>query len=1021
METNYKNFRLLNNITGWFVFAITAVVYMLTLEPTVSFWDCGEFILSAFKLQVGHPPGAPTFLIMARAFTLFAGSDTSKAALMVNIMSALASAFTIMFLFWTITHLVRKVMIKGGEFIKNSLFIIIGSGITGALAYTFTDSFWFSAVEGEVYGTSSLFTAVVFWAILKWEDEADEPNSGRWIILIAYLMGLSIGVHLLNLLAIPALVLIFYFRKYEVTTKGIIKTLFVSLFLLAILDIFIISGMAKIAGWFELFLVNFLGLTYDSGLFLFLILLIVLIVWGIRYSIKNNKLILNYAVTAFAVILIGYSSYAMIMIRASARPPMDQNAPSNVFSFLYYINREQYGSAPLVYGNYFQAPRIDSREKVAGYNQEDGKYIPFYKTEYKYDKAFMTIFPRMYSPDPDHEAAYNYWAGIKGKKITYNTASGKQDYICPTFGENLRYFFRYQVGYMYLRYFMWNFAGRQNDIQGNGNDLHGNWISGIRFIDNARLGNQDLMPADIKNNPAHNTYFFLPLLAGIAGMFWQYKRSKNDFWVVASFFIMTGFAIVVYLNQYPNQPRERDYAYAGSFYVFAIWIGMGAMFVFEKLKKSIGNRLSSIIAFVVLLFAVPVLLAVQNWDDHNRSNRYTARDIGANYLKSVASNGVIFTYGDNDSFPLWYVQDVEGVRTDVRVANLSYLQAGWYIEMMRQKAYESDPLPLTLAPDKYIEGKRDQLLVNNVVKNPVEIDKVLEFAGMDDKKYMIDYTGRGDFFNYFPTNKFIIEVDRDKVVANGTVKEYYKERIISPLIWDFSGSEAYKNDLAIMDLIATSKWDRPIYFSTTVPSAQYKGLEKYFVQEGLAYRIVPIRIDSAQQGEFGMIDTKVMYDNMMNKFKWGNASDPRVYLDENNRKMFSNYRRIFGDLAKALINEGDTTKAIAASHEGLELVPVNKMPNDYFSLQIAEVLLRTGEKAEGERLLNEIVDYSKGYLEFAISLKANKRFGLDYSMAIGMQTYFDVYNLARQYKMDPLLAKVETDLNRYYSAFYSGK
>ena len=1003
------------------MFVIAAVVYLLTLEPTVSFWDCGEFILSAFKLQVGHPPGAPTFLIMGRIFTLFAGSDTSKAAVMVNIMSALASAFTIMFLFWTITHLVKKLMTDGGEFIKSNIPIIIGSGVIGALAYTFSDSFWFSAVEGEVYGTSSLFTAIVFWAILKWENEADEPNSGRWIILIAYLMGLSIGVHLLNLLAIPALVLIFYFRKYEVTTKGILKALFVSLILLGILLFFIISGTAKMAGWFELALVNGFGLPYDSGLFLYLILLIAFIVWGTRYTIKNGHVILNYAITAFAVILIGYSSFAMIMIRASAKPPMDQNAPSDVFTFLYYINREQYGSAPLIYGNYYQAQPIDYKQKVAGYNQEDGKYVPFYKSEYIYDKAFLTIFPRMYSADPEHEEAYKYWANITGRKIAYKTASGTQTLVCPTFSENLRFFFRYQVGYMYLRYFMWNFAGRQNDIQGNGNDLHGNWISGIKFIDNARLGNEDLMPKDVTDNPAHNTYYFFPLLAGIAGMFWQYKKDKKDFWVVLSFFIMTGLAIVVYLNQYPNQPRERDYAYSGSFYVFAIWIGMGTMLLFDKLKKLTGGNLASIISFVVFLFAVPVIMAAQNWDDHDRSGRYTARDIGENYLKSCAPNAVIFTYGDNDSFPLWYAQDVEGVRTDVRVANLSYLQAGWYIEMMRQKAYESEPLPFTLGTDKYVEGKRNQLIINNQIGKPVEIEKVVEFAGLDDKRAMIDYSGQGDYVNYLPSNRFIIAVDPAKVLANGTVKEYYKDRILSPMIWNFTGNEAFKNDLAIMDLFTGSKWERPIYFSTTVPSSQYKGLEKYFVQEGLAYRVVPIKTDSVPKGEYGMIDTRVMYDNMMNSFTWGNASDPKVYLDENNRRMFSNYRHIFGDLGIALINEGDTTKALAAAQKGLDIVPVTKMPNDYFSIQLAEVLFRVGKKEEGERLLKEIIDNSRGYLEFAISLKPNKRFGLDYSIAISMQSFFDVYNLSQEYNITDLLSTVETDLNRYYAALYSGK
>ncbi|MCX6322293.1 MAG: DUF2723 domain-containing protein [Bacteroidia bacterium] len=1019
MNSIWGNYRRWNNLTGGFLFVFSTIVYLLTLEPTVSFWDCGEFILSAFKLQVGHPPGAPLFLMMGRIATLFAGSDTSKVAVTVNILSALCSGFAIMFLFWTITHLVRKVFVNGKALQSKHVPAIIGSGILGALAYTFSDTFWFSAVEGELYAISSLVTAIVFWGMLKWEEEADKTYSGRWIVLIAYIMGLGLGIHRLNLLVIPVLVFVFYFKKYEITARGVIKALLFSVILLWLMVFVLMPGVPEVAGWFELFFVNILGLPYNSGLLFYLVILFGALGFGINYSLKKKRVILNFILTSFTVVMIGYSSYAVIMIRSSARPPMNQNDPSDVFSLSYYINMKQYGSSPKFFGNYYSAPVTDVKKVVAGYNKIDGKYKPYYQSEYKYSKQFETVFPRMYSSDPEHESAYKYWGKVVGRKYTVGSGSGKETIVCPTFGENLRYFFRYQIGFMYLRYFMWNFAGRQNDIQGNGNAINGNWISGIKFIDEARLGKLDNLPDDLKNNPGHNKYYFLPLLIGLAGMFWHYKANKNGFWLVMAFFIMTGVAIIFYLNQYPNQPRERDYAYAGSFYAFAIWIGIGFMFFYEKLQKFLGDKGSAAVTLIALLAAAPLLMATQNWDDHNRSGRYTARDIGANYLKSVAPNAVLFTYGDNDSFPVWYVQDVEEVRTDVRVANLSYIQAGWYIEMMRQKAFESDPLPLTLGHDKYIEGVRNQLPVNNRVDKPVDLKEVVQFAGLDDKKYMVDLSGRGDFLNYLPASKFIIDVDSAKVLSNGTVKKYFKDRLVSPMIWEYTEKDAFKGDLAIMDLLSTNKWERPIYFSTTVPSSQYKGLEKYFIQEGLAYRVAPVRTDKPEQGEFGMIDPVVMYDNMMNKFKWGNAEDPSVYLDENNRRMFSNFRRIFGTLGKDLLLRGDTVKAIEVVHRGLEIVPAEKMPNDFFSLGLAEVLIKAGKREEGEKLLSEVIGYSKKYLDYAISIKPEKRFGLEYPTGINMQCLLDIYNMSVSLKLNSVTGIIEPEINNYYSKLYS--
>lgn len=1021
MDTIQGKFRRINTISGWILFVISSVVYLLTLEPTVSFWDCGEFILSAFRLQVGHPPGAPLFLMIGRIATLFAGGDTSKVAVAMNALSAICSGLAIMFLFWTITHLVRKVIAAGDNLTEAKIPAIIGSGIIGALAYTFSDTFWFSAVEGELYALSSLVTGLVFWGMLKWEEEADKPYAGRWIILIAYIMGLGLGIHRLNLLVIPVLVFVFYFRKYEITRNGVIKTLILSILMLWFMVFVLVPGVIKVAGWFELLFVNVFGLPYNSGLLFFVILLAALLVYLIRYSLAKGKVVMNYIVTAITVIMIGYSSYAMIMIRSSARPPMNQNNPSDIFSLSYYINMEQYGSSPKIYGNYYSAPVVGVKNVISGYNKVDGKYKPYYSPEYKYNKNFMTLFPRMYSPEEEHEDAYVYWGKVTGRKYSLGSGSGRETIVCPTFIENMRYFIRYQLGFMYLRYFMWNFVGRQNDLQGNGNNLHGNWISGIKFIDDARLGNQDNIPSDLKSNPGRNRYFFLPLLIGIAGMLWQIKKDRNGFWLILAFFFMTGIAIILYLNQYPNQPRERDYAYAGSFYAFSVWIGMGFMFLYQNFRKYLNSWMSSITAFILLFLTGPALMAVQNWDDHDRSGRYTARDIGANYLNSCAPNSILFTYGDNDSFPVWYVQDVEKVRTDIRVANLSYIQAGWYIEMMRQKAFDSDPMPLSLPPEKYLDGIRTHLPVVERVEKPVDIAQIVQFASQDDRKFMIDLTGQGDYANFIPAKKFIIKVDSAKVLANGTVKEYFRDRIVSPMIWEYTDMDAFKGDLAIMDLLSTSNWERPIYFSTTVPSSQYKGLEKYFVQEGMAYRIVPINTGEPEPGEYGIIDPRVMYDNMMNKFKWGNAGDPSVYLDENNRRMFSNFRRLFANLGKALLESGDTIKAVEAAHRGLEIVPADKLPNDFFSAGLAEVLIRAGKKEEGEKIIDEIIRYSQEYLEYAVRMGDKSRYGLDYPIGINMQAMLDIYNMSMKLKMDSLTQAIEPPLQKYYNLLYSTK
>jgi hypothetical protein len=739
-----ENFRRYNLILGWGVFLVSLIVYLLTMEPTASFWDCGEFIATAYKMEVGHPPGAPFFMVLGRFFTLFAGGDVTKVAVTMNILSATASAFTILFLFWTLTHLVRKFFNKEEVNGPVAMISIFGAALVGSLAYTFSDSFWFSAVEAEVYSTSSLFTAVVFWAILKWENIADEPGANRWLILIAYLMGLSIGVHLLNLLAIPAIIMVYYFKKYKPTTRGVVAALAVSVGILGVVNYVLIPGLTAIAGKFELLFVNGMGLPFNSGVLVYALLLFGAMITGIYLTHKKGKVLWNTILLSLFVIVVGYSSYAIIVIRSAANTPLDESNPDTVFSLLEYLNREQYGDNPLVYGAFFNHRPISIKEgKPSYYRGEDEYYEVDKNREYEYEPEAKGVFPRMWSTQDRHANEYMYWGGMseaelydirrdaEGNPVASQMGGYSYDRSraigTPTFGQNMRFFFRYQVGYMYLRYFMWNFAGRQNDIQGHGELTKGNWISGIKFIDSARLGPQENMPESIVDNKGHNKYYMLPLLLGLVGAFFHYKKHNQDFWVVGLLFVLTGFAILVYLNQYPIQPRERDYAYAGSFYAFAIWVGIGVAGLIEwasRKKRSVMIAGTLVLASLIL---VPGIMARENWDDHDRSERYTAPAFARNFLNSCLPGGIMFTNGDNDTFPLWYIQEVEGVRTDVRIVNLSYLTADWYIEQMKQTFYDSYALPISMTKEQYVQGKRDfAYLVDNagvLIKEKYEVNR----------------------------------------------------------------------------------------------------------------------------------------------------------------------------------------------------------------------------------------------------------------------------------------------------------
>lgn len=1019
------NYKKLNIIVGWVTFAIAAIVYLMTIEPTASFWDCGEFITTAYKLEVGHPPGAPFFMLIGRFFTLF-GGDQSAAVLM-NVLSALASAFTILFLFWTITHLTKRVISGKNDLSIGETITVLGSGLVGALAYTFSDTFWFSAVEAEVYATSSLFTAMVFWAILKWENIADEPYANRWLILIAYLAGLSVGVHLLNLLAIPAIAFIYYYKRYEVTRKGLIAAFLISGVILGVVLYGIIPGVVAVAAVFERAMVNGIGAPIHSGVFLFIAVLVGAIVFGVYYTHKKNMVLTNTIILGITVIIIGFSTYMIIPIRSNAHLPMDQNSPNNAYAMLSFLNREQYGDRPLVKGQYYNSP-LDRRNQYVHdkteYRIKDGKYVVSNERQKpNYDPEFTTFFPRMWSKtDPRHIEAYKEWGNIKGHKKTYRGPGGETEtIILPTFGENLRFFFRYQINFMYIRYFMWNFAGRQNDIQGHGELLNGNWISGIKFLDEARLGPQSDLPEKYANNPGRNKYYFLPLILGIIGIVFQNKsgkQGKRDLWVVALLFIMTGVAIVVYLNQYPYQPRERDYAFAGSFYAFTIWIGMGVAGLYQWLKKVAPEKVAAIAVTVVALLAVPTLMAAENWDDHDRSGRTSAPDFGKNYLACVESQGVIFTNGDNDTYPLWYNQEVEAYGTDKRVCNLSYFQTDWYVQQMQRKTYESEPLPISFTYDQYVQGKRDVIYIMEDPRlkgKSIELGKALDFIKDDDPRTKIT---RADNASYLPVRNLYMVVDKDAVIANKVVDPDEYEQIVDTMYINLKGSYITKDQLMLLDMLYHNNWERPMYYAISVGSDKYLSLDKYFRLEGMTYRIVPVETNSANFQK-GYVDTDIMYKNVMDNFLWGNIKDEGVYADENNRRMLTNMRNNLHRLAEALLLEGKADSCIEVLDKAMEEIPVSKVPYDYFALQIAKTYVDAGAKETGTQLVREMAATFTDELRYFLSFDNQKIGSLDSDIRSNLFFMNELVTLSAKLDDENLKKEIKDNFDMYYSQLLS--
>ena len=1053
-----KQYRLVDNILGWVVFFIAAFVYCSTIEPTASFWDCPEFIVTGYKLEIGHPPGAPFFMLTANLFSQFV-SDPSQVARMVNTMSALLSATCIMFLFCTILHLARKLLIdKWEELTMSKLIAIEGSGLVGALIYTFSDTFWFSAVEGEVYAYSSAFTAIVFWLILKWEDHADEPHSDRWLVLITYMTGLSIGVHLLNLLCIPAIVLVYYYRKTpNANLKGSLIALAISFVIVAAVLYGVVPGIITVGGWFELFFVNVLGCPFNTGEIIYIILLVTIVIWGIYesyvdksvkrsniafllsiamlgipfygygwsavligiiilaalYFIVNKKItvdgkkiqlvsarIKNTSLLCMLMLMIGYSSYALIVIRSAANPPMDQNSPEDIFTLGSYLSRDQYGDRPLLYGQaytsqvkleqdgnmckpvYKEGAPVYQRKEKASKDEKDSYFVVSHKNKLQY--AQNMIFPRMY--DQDHASAYESWlGGVEGKEVPYDRCGENITVKVPSMWDNLRFFLSYQCNFMYWRYFMWNFAGRQNDIQGNGEKEHGNWITGISFIDNAMYGDQSMLPDELKANKGHNVFYCLPLLLGLIGLFWQAYRGQKgirQFWVVFFLFFMTGLAIVLYLNQTPQQPRERDYAYAGSFYAFAIWCGLGVAGILDLIKQKFNKdnvALAALVSIASLL--VPIQMASQTWDDHDRSNRYTCRDFGQNYLMSLQekSHPILFTNGDNDTFPLWYNQEVEGVGTDARVCNLSYLQTDWYIDQMKRPAYKSPSVPITWPRLDFCSGTNEYVEINAEAKQ-----QVLDFykenpeaakAQFGDEpfelKNILKYWVRSKDANmhFIPTDTVYVTIDKEAVKKSGMLMA--SDSIPDRMVISLAGKNAlYKGDLMMLEMIAQCNWTRPVYVAITVGENNYMNLGNNFVQEGLANRITPFTTNVEGAKNF---DTERTYHNIMKRFKFGNLKQKGLYIDETTMRMCYTHRRLMAQLALQLIAENKNQKALKVLEKASVEIPSYNVPNNYMSgsLDIAKSYAFLGQKAKAKVLVEQVFKNASQYMRWYLSQDNN--------------------------------------------------
>jgi len=981
-----QRFKQLNTTFGWMVFLVAAVVYTLTMEGTASLWDCGEFIASSYKLQVVHPPGAPTFLMIARMFTLLALGDPELVAITLSFMSAMCSAFSVMFLFWITTHLGRRMIttLTDTKIPFDKIVAIFGAGLIGALACTFSDTIWFSAVEAEVYSMSLLFTAVVFWAMLKWEERADQPYADRWLLFISFLVGVSIFVHWLNLLCLPAMAFIYYFRRYEATRNGMLATLFIGVALVAFILWGIIPGTVDLAAAFELGFVNGLGLPFNSGLAIFLIALVGAFVAALQYTYKNSKPVLHNVLLGFMFILIGYSSIATVVIRSNAGPNIDMNSPRDAIALSSYLKREQYGSRPFVSGYYYTAKVKDIKVLGKKYQRDNvkGKYVKVGdKIDYEYEGKKI-LFPRIY--DASHKERYENWLGLKPNQK-------------PSYGDNIYFFFKYQIMHMYVRYFFWNFVGRQNDEQGLGGAKDGNYISGVPFMDANHVGPQSSMPNHWQHQTGRTTYYFLPFLLGLLGLIFHFTTDNKRATVILLLFFLCGIAIIIQGNSPPVEPRERDYVFAGSFWAFTIWIGLGVIALYDIFSTKLKGMQAAVLALALAL-VVPALMGFQGWDEHDRSNRYAARDFAANYLNSCAPNSIIFTQGDNDTYPLWYAQEVEGIRRDVRVVNLSLLGVDWYINQLRRKVNDAAPVPMSMTPSKIRGTKRDVVYFQeNTSIAPkgqhFELSEILRFIADDSRQSKLAGS-RDNELDYYPTRLLSMKVDKNKVLAHNAVTPEAQGQMVNELKWTLNKQSLYKNDLMVLDIIAANNWERPIYFAISVSPGSYLGLEKYFQLEGLAYRLVPVQVtppidpltgkpDRTQKGE---VNADIMYDNLMRKFRFGNINGEGVHVDADLRRMIFNFRGNYARLANALIERGENDKAVEVLDRSLEVMPDAAAPYNFFMYTTLEAYYDAGAYEKANALTEKIAKRLVEELQYIKGL--SKRQQRQYDQELQLNQYF---------------------------------
>ena len=1021
-----NQYRKLNNLIGWLVFAIATAVYFLTIEPTVSWWDPGEHIATAYKLQIGHPPGAPTFQLIGRIFSLLALGNTAKVAVFINSMLSLSSSFTILFLFWTITLLAKKILVKENEMTRTKMWTIFTAGFVGSLAFTFSDSFWFSAVEANVFGMSYVCTAIVFWAMLKWDEVADEKHNYRWLIFIGFMIGLSIGVHLLNLLTIPALTLIFYFRKFKTSRWGIVMSLLISFVLLAFVMYILIPWIPKLADLFELFFINSLGMPFNSGIIIYFVLLIGAIIWGLIFTRKTGRTVLNTVLLSLVFLMIGYSSFVGLVIRSNAGTPINEDAPKDAISLVSFLNREQYGTWPFLYGAYYTAPVVDMEDGVPVYKRDDkaGKYVIIDERKGYipvYDSRFTTIFPRMWSTTRKGAPEfYKDWGG-PGIPITVTGPDGNQQTVSrPTFGENLKFFMSYQVGWMYLRYFMWNFCGRQNDIQGFGNAKDGNWISGIPFLDQARLGHvMSGLPENLKNK-AMNKYFMLPFLLGLIGIWFQFTNDYRRGFVVGFLFLMTGLAIVTFLNQQPYEPRERDYSYAGSFYAFSIWIGIGVLYLIDVVNKRLKLKEPLAIAVVAVLatLLVPGIMAQQNWDDHDRSAKYAARDFASDYLASCKKDAILFTNGDNDTFPLWYDQEVEGNRLDVRIVNLELASGSWYIEQMYHKVYNSDPLPFSLAPEQYQPGTNEEIPYYDFgFKNNIELADLIGFIKSDDPRTFMT-TQSGQRVKVFPSKKIKLTVDKENCLKYGIVPSYFKDQMVDSICWTIKKNYLTKNDLMSLDIIATNKWKRPICFTAPSSVKDYFDVDPYCLVEGWVYQLLPVKANSEDYiPGLGGVDAEYSYDILMHKSVWGNVKNPHVYIDPETRNNAYRPKTNILRVAQSLIQAGEKKKGVELMDLYFKEFPTSQFAFDMDDAIFTNLYYRAGEVKKANEMVETVAKVYSDNLEYYYSITGKSADSYKSEIQGSLEMLNSLKMLASQNHQDKLSKDVEKIFNREAARF----